>query len=678
MVFSPSQAAAFFNVPCQPQLGKSDRLMSSPAARDLRIYDRAANIADLYRLAGEVYGNFPAQAHRGKNADFQTRSYRELYDTACALGTALIGLGLQARQQVAIVSDNRPEWMLCDAAVLLCGGADVPRAADTTEQEMAFIVAHSDAVLLVAENKSVLQRVLAVRAALPKVKNIVLLEGEPPEGSGVHKLSDLLERGRHLRATGDRVIEERLAGIKGDDLFTIIYTSGTTGEPKGVMLTHDNMLSQARYLPFDLTPGDRILSILPVWHSYERVFEMVTVSHGSCTYYTSLRAVGEDLRKARPTWMASAPRLWEGLYNRILQNVAQAPPLRRALFRAAYHCSREYQSAWFFLTGRLLDLHGRSRSQSLGLAAASLATLLLYALPHKILDLLVLRKLRGVVGGEFRGTVSGGGALPPHIDEFFNFIGIPVFEGYGMTETSPVLAVRTWRQLVIGTVGPFWPHTEIRIVDPADGTVIYPSGVSGQSGRGRKGEIHAKGPQVMKGYYKNPEATAKVLKDGWMNTGDIGMVTFNDCLKILGRSKETIVLLSGENVEPVPIEAKLLESRFIEQCMVVGQDEKNLGALIVPSVEALKAQGFAVDDLTAAGRDPRIAEAINADIRRLVSREQGFKPFEFVPAWRFVPKPFEVGDELTATFKPKRHVITEKYSELVDEMYQQTRTARKF
>jgi len=678
VVFSPSQAAAFFNVPCQPQLGKSDRLMSSPAARDLRIYDRAANIADLYRLAGEVYGNFPAQAHRGKNADFQTRSYRELYDTACALGTALIGLGLQARQQVAIVSDNRPEWMLCDAAVLLCGGADVPRAADTTEQEMAFIVAHSDAVLLVAENKSVLQRVLAVRAALPKVKNIVLLEGEPPEGSGVHKLSDLLERGRHLRATGDRVIEERLAGIKGDDLFTIIYTSGTTGEPKGVMLTHDNMLSQARYLPFDLTPGDRILSILPVWHSYERVFEMVTVSHGSCTYYTSLRAVGEDLRKARPTWMASAPRLWEGLYNRILQNVAQAPPLRRALFRAAYHCSREYQSAWFFLTGRLLDLHGRSRSQSLGLAAASLATLLLYALPHKILDLLVLRKLRGVVGGEFRGTVSGGGALPPHIDEFFNFIGIPVFEGYGMTETSPVLAVRTWRQLVIGTVGPFWPHTEIRIVDPADGTVIYPSGVSGQSGRGRKGEIHAKGPQVMKGYYKNPEATAKVLKDGWMNTGDIGMVTFNDCLKILGRSKETIVLLSGENVEPVPIEAKLLESRFIEQCMVVGQDEKNLGALIVPSVEALKAQGFAVDDLTAAGRDPRIAEAINADIRRLVSREQGFKPFEFVPAWRFVPKPFEVGDELTATFKPKRHVITEKYSELVDEMYQQTRTARKF
>ena len=650
--------------------------MSSPASRDLRIYDRAANIADLYRLAAVVYGDFPAQAHRGKSADFQTRSYRELYDTACALGTAFIWLGLQARQHVAIVSDNRPEWMLCDAAVLLCGAADVPRAADTTEQEISFIVAHSDAVLLIAENKTVLQRVLAVRGALPKVKHIVLLEGEPPEGSAVHKLTDLLERGRHLRATGDRVIEERLADIKGEDLFTIIYTSGTTGEPKGVMLSHDNMLSQARLLPFDLTPGDRILSILPVWHSYERVFEMVTVSHGSCTYYTSLRAVGEDLRKVRPTWMASAPRLWEGLYSRILQNVSQAPPLRRVLFRFAYHCSREYQSAWFFLTGRRLDLHGRSLPQSLRLAFLSIGQLFLYALPHKILDALVLKKLRGVVGGKFRGTVSGGGALPPHIDEFFNYIGIPVLEGYGMTETSPVLAVRTWRKLVIGTVGPFWPRTEIRIVDPADGKVIYPSGLAGRGGRGCKGEIQAKGPQVMKGYYKNPGATAKVLQDGWMNTGDIGMVTFNDCLKILGRSKETIVLLSGENVEPVPIEAQLLESRFIEQCLVVGQDEKNLGALIVPSVEALQAQGLPVSDLSSAENNPRVTEVINAEVRRLVSREQGFKPFEFVLAWRFVPKAFEVGDELTATFKPKRHVITGKYSRLIDEMYQHTRTAR--
>jgi long-chain acyl-CoA synthetase len=322
-------------------------------------------------------------------------------------------------------------------------------------------------------------------------------------------------------------------------------------------------------------------------------------------------------------------------------------------------------------------MHGRSIFESLGLAVTSLCKMLIYALPYRILDALVLKKLRDVVGGEFRGTVSGGGALPPHVDEFFNYIGVPVLEGYGMTETSPVLAVRTWRKLVIGTVGPLWPHTEVRIVDPSDGKVIYPTGLLGQGGRGIKGEIHAKGPQVMKGYYKNPEATEKVLKDGWMNTGDLGMITFNDCLKILGRSKETIVLLSGENVEPVPIEAKLLESRFIEQCMVVGQDEKHLGALIVPAVEALKAQGFEVHNLGEAETDPRIAEVIASEVRRLVSREQGFKPFEFVLAWRFVPKPFEVGDELTATFKPKRHVIAEKYAPQIDAMYEHARTARK-
>jgi long-chain acyl-CoA synthetase len=491
-------------------MGYTESVMPQ-ALPDLRIYERAHSIADLYRLAAQSYGDLPAQARRERGGDFVTRSYRALYDDACALGTALIGLGLQARQHVAIISDNRSEWLLCDAAILLCGAADVPRAADTTEQEISFIVAHSDAVILIAENTHVLRRVVAVRATLPKVKHIILMEGEPPAGADVLKLSELMNRGRHLRSAGDRTVEERLAGIKGSDLFTIIYTSGTTGTPKGVMLTHDNMLSQARFLPFDVRPGDRILSILPVWHSYERVFEMVSISRGACTYYTSLRTIGDDLRKARPKWMASAPRLWEGLYNRILQNVSAAPAVRRALFRAAYHCSREYQSARFFLTGRRLDMHGRSIFESLGLTVSSLFKMLVYALPYRILDALVLKKLRDVVGGEFRGTVSGGGALPPHVDEFFNYIGIPVLEGYGMTETSPVLAVRTWRKLVIGTVGPLWPHTEVRIVDPSDGKTIYPSGLVGKGGRGIKGEIHAKGPQVMKGYYKNPEATEKVL-----------------------------------------------------------------------------------------------------------------------------------------------------------------------
>jgi len=650
--------------------------MSTEHLTDRHVYERAGSLADLYRLVGEVYADRPALAWK-EGGEYRSMSFSELYNRGAALGTALTELGLQPREHVALLADNRPEWLVCDFAVLMAGAADVPRASDITAQEISYIVAHSDSVIVIAENPAVLAKVLEVRSALPKVRQIILMQGEPPAGEGILRLSELLARGEQLRAEGSRVIEERISQVRGGDLFTLIYTSGTTGTPKGVMLTHDNMMSQVRYLPFDLDPGDRVLSILPVWHSYERVFEMVSVSRGACTYYTSIRSIGDDLRKAKPTWMASAPRLWEGLYNKILQNVAAQSPVKRGMFRAAYHCSRAFQSANFFLTGRLIDVKGRSWFESLALAAKSLLQMVVYFVPYKILDELVLKKLRGVVGGEFKGTVSGGGALPPHVDEFFNYIGIPVLEGYGMTETSPVLAVRTWRKLIIGTVGPFWPQTEIRIVDPTSGEVIYPKGVFGRAGRGIKGEIHAKGPQVMKGYYKNPEATEKVLRDGWMNTGDLGMVTFNDCLKILGRSKETIVLLNGENVEPVPIEAQLLESRFIEQCMVVGQDEKHLGALIVPSLEALKGQGFNFGSLSEAESDPRVADIINSEVKRLVSRETGFKPFEFVLGWRFVPKAFEVGDELTATFKHRRHVITDKYAALIDAIFENSRGGRR-
>jgi len=649
--------------------------MGNDQDKDLRVYDQAGNLAELYRRVAEVYAGRPALAWK-EGGEYRSISYAEFYDRAFALGTAFIELGLQPREHVALLADNRPEWLISDCAILLCGAADVPRAADITPQEISFIVPPSDAVLLIAENTAVLEKVLSVRATLPKVRHIILIAGEPPPDSGVLRWGDLVERGKAMNAEGDRGLDERIAQVRGGDVFTLIYTSGTTGTPKGVMLTHDNMISQVRDVPFEIVPSDRVLSILPVWHSYERVFEMITVGRGACTYYTSLRAVGDDLRKVKPTWMASAPRLWEGLYSRILHSVASQSPLRRGLFRAAYHCSREFQTAHFFLTGRRLDLTGRSWLVSALLALRSLLQLVVYALPYAILDKIVLKKLRGVVGGEFCGTVSGGGALPPHVDEFFNYIGIPVLEGYGMTETSPVLAVRTWHKLVIGTVGPIWPQTEIRIVDPSSGEVIYPADPQGREGRGKKGEIHARGPQVMKGYYKNPEATEKVLREGWMNTGDLGMVTFNNCLKILGRSKETIVLLSGENVEPVPIEAKLLESKLIEQCMVVGQDEKHLGALIVPSLDGLRARGLVFASVDQAEVDPRVADAIGAEVKQLVSRQTGFKPFEFVPAWRFVAKPFEIGDELTATFKPRRHVITDKYASLLDDLFRQSRATR--
>jgi long-chain acyl-CoA synthetase len=232
-----------------------------------------------------------------------------------------------------------------------------------------------------------------------------------------------------------------------------------------------------------------------------------------------------------------------------------------------------------------------------------------------------------------------------------------------------VLAVRTWSNLVIGTVGPFFPRTEVRIVDLGTGEILYPNTSRPGGGRGLRGEIHVKGPQVMRGYYKDAEGTARVLRDGWMNTGDIGMVTFNDCLKILGRSKDTIVLLNGENIEPVPIESRLVESSFIDQCMVVGQDQKALGALIVSSLEHFRQAGVNAEKLEDLATNSEAQRLVEEDIRYLVNHSAGFKSFERITAFRFLPKSFEVGDEMTNTFKLKRHVITDRYAHLIAEMF---------
>lgn len=628
------------------------------------------NVADLFRLAAQNYGEAPAFFRKGKDGAWNPTSFAALYDTGLSLATSLIDLGVSARDHVGLIADNRLEWIIADCAVQLCGAADVPRGTDITDGEVTHILSHADVHVLFVEHPSALEKVERVRRSLPKLREVILLDPrDVPASRHVHHLGDLIARGREKRDAGDRRVEERMADIKAEDLFTLIYTSGTTGVPKGVMLTHANMVSQIRNLPFPLGSSDRALSILPVWHSYERVFEMVAISWGIATYYTSLRSIAEDLKSAKPTVMASAPRLWESLYQKILGNVRAASPIRRGLFRAAYHSARAVKRAESFFKGRLLDTTGRTFFQNLALVPGNLLQLLLFQIPYRVLDPLVLAKLRGIVGGEFRGTISGGGALQPHVDEFYNFIGIPVLEGYGMTETAPVLAVRTWDELVIGTVGPFYPETEIRIVDLNTGVVLYPDKKRRGLGAGLRGEIHARGPQVMKGYYKNPEATEKVLRDGWMNTGDIGMVTFNGCLKILGRSKETIVLLSGENVEPVPIEGRLVESPLIEQCMVVGQDQKSLGVLIVPSLEGFRNAGVTAADSGELYRSDRARELVDAEIRQLISAHTGFKVFERIAVWRFLPKGFAIGDELTNTFKLKRHVITDRYEPIIREMF---------
>lgn len=630
----------------------------------------AGTLTLLYREAAERFGDKPAFMTKGADKKFHPVTYRDLYDRGIALATALIELGLQPREHVGLLADNRLEWILSDYGILLAGAADVPRGTDVTEGEITHILNHADTRFVFLENAAMLAKFEKVRPTLRGVEKVILMDPKAQAPEGVLKLEDLVAQGEKLRAAGDRRAEERLQAVKPDDFFTIIYTSGTTGTPKGVPLTHANMASQVKNLPFDLAPGDRTLSILPIWHSYERIFQMASISMGACCYYTSIRHIGEDLKTVQPTIMASAPRLWENLYQKLIDRIAEAPPARQKFFHAARFCTCRVKRAERFFVGQELDLTGRGPVENLTRGAKHLAKWAALFVPHLILDKIVLAKLRLAVGcGHFRGTISGGGALQPHVDEFFNFIGIPVLEGYGLTETSPVLAVRTWKNLVIGTVGPFYPETEIRIVDLQNGQILYPDPSRPDLGRGKRGEIHTKGPQVMQGYYKDPENTARVLRDGWFNTGDIGMVTFNDCLKILGRSKDTIVLLSGENVEPLPIESKLMHSPLIDHCVVVGQDQKHLGALIVPSLEGFRAAGVSATNLAELAANKDAVALMEKETRSLVSGETGFKNFERIAVFRFVTRPFEVGRELTATYKLKRHVITDDYANLMAELY---------
>lgn len=628
-----------------------------------------ANLAALYADSAARFGDHPAFCSRQSDGTFKGTSYRELYETGLDIATALIDLGVKAREHIGIFADNRLEWILCDCGILCAGAADVPRGTDVTDAEITYILDHADVRVVFVENLSTLAKLEGCRRELRKIEKVILMDPKAVAPKGVIPLAELIKRGSSLRANGDRSAEKRVEEIRPDDLFTLIYTSGTTGTPKGVQLMHSNMVSQIRNLPFELYPHDRALALLPIWHSYERVFEVIAVAHGVTTYYTSIRAIGDDLKKVKPTIMTSAPRLWESLYQKMIGSMKTASPLRRGLFHIAFGAARKVKRAENYFRGKTLDLEGRRLPEKFSLAVGHGLGWSANIIPYTLLNKVVLAKIRLVVGGQFRGTISGGGALQPHVDEFFNFVGIPVLEGYGMTETGPVLAVRNWDNLVLGTVGYPFPETEVRIIDLNTGEILYPNKSTRGQGRGLRGEIHVKGPQVMKGYYKNPEATAKVLKDGWMNTGDIGMVTYNNCLKILGRSKDTIVLLSGENVEPLPIEGRLVESPLIEQCMVVGQDQKYLAALVVPSLEGFRCEGVHLANAAELSSNARAKEMLDAEIRRLIASETGFKPFERIADWRLLPKTFEVGDELTNTFKIKRHVVTDRYQYLIDSIY---------
>jgi long-chain acyl-CoA synthetase len=460
----------------------------------------------------------------------------------------------------------------------------------------------------------------------------------------------------------------------------------------------------------EIEPDERMLSILPIWHVFERVFEYMAIKCGCATYYTNVRDLKDDMKKVKPTFMASAPRLWENIYNGLYARIndpKQTPGARRFLFNLAYLYSKNFHSAERFVTGKEVDYTGRNPIVSFFRGIYELGRMLVFG-PFTLtissivlsifltdlaplfyvigvlglifnvntLDLIVLSKIREATGGELKASVSGGGALQRHVDAFFNDIGISVLEGYGMTETSPVISSRTFKNLIQGSVGDITPKAQVQLRDINTGEVVTHIDENGKLIAGKlgvKGVIHVKGPQVMKGYFKNPEATAKAIKDGWMDTGDLGMFNFKKTLTITGRAKDTVVLLGGENVEPVPIENKLVESPLINQCMVVGQDQKNLGAIIVPDFEKLKewakANGVTETSPDQLIANPKVVDLYKKEIKNLNSTKTGFKSFEQVTPFFLITKAFEIGDEITNLGKIKRHVVTEKYKDQIKKIY---------
>ncbi len=616
------------------------------------------------------YPEKTALMSKDENEDFQSISFKEFYEKVRILGTGLHNLGVKRNEHVAIMSDNCKEWIMTDLALLGLGAVDVPRGSDSTADEMQYIIEHADCELVFTENSAQTEKVLSKKKDLPKMKKIITflpggkIDKKLAEGVEILSFEELEKLSSEAYSKDNKIFEAELEKGTDEDMATLIYTSGTTGTPKGVMLQHKSYMFQIDniYDYVDIAAGDVFLSVLPVWHSFERIVEYIMLERGAAMAYS--KPIGAimlpDMAKVKPHWMASVPRIWEGVRAGIIRNVNKEGGVKKVLFTFFVSVGGAWAHLNNMFKGTVPTFHKRSRT--LDIAVSVIPMILLT--PFKLLgDVLVFSKIKAKLGGRLIACISGGGALPPYVDSFFQAAGIKLLEGYGLTETGPVLALRKQHHPVGTTVGPLFPDIEYRVIGK-DGSL---------KGPGEKGTLFVKSVQNMQGYYKRPDATKEVLKDGWLDTGDICIMTHNKEVRIIGRSKETIVLMGGENIEPVPIEDKINASEAILQNMVVGQDKKFLAALIVPNMELLEEiaieKGISYippEDLLS---DPEIQEYIHNEIQAQVNTKAGFKNFECVFRFKLMEKPFEIGKELTQTLKLRRSVIDELYAKEIKELF---------
>ncbi len=598
-----------------------------------------------------------------------TLTYGQLYEKLQAFAVGLQALGVKNGQHLAIFADNSPRWFIADQGSMLAGAVNAVRSALADRHELLYILGDSDSRALIVENQQTLQK-LAIAPGEFDLGLIVLLSDEDADSESPIPQYNFDQ----VIALGEGKVLPPVSH-KEDDLATLIYTSGTTGQPKGVMLSHGNLLHQIRELGAVIIPkpGDQVLSILPCWHSLERSAEYFLLSRGCTMTYTNIRHFKNDIKKIKPHHIVAVPRLWESLYEGVQKNFREQSPTQQKLINFFFGISQKY-----ILAKRIADNLSLNHLHASGTERffAQLQALLLSPL-HQLGDKLVYHKVRAAAGGRLETLISGGGALARHLDDFYEITSIPVLVGYGLTETSPVTNARVHRHNLRYSSGRPIPLTEIRIVDPETKIDLPPES---------KGLVLIRGPQVMQGYYKKNEATAKVLDlDGWFDSGDLGWVTPQNDLILTGRAKDTIVLSNGENIEPQPIEDACLRSPYIDQIMLVGQDQKSLGALIVPNFDALKqwaTEKNLIIDLPEDIADPaqlketplyrpEVITLMRRELQREVKNRPGYRADDQIKDFRFLPAPFSLENGMmTQTLKVKRPVVTEEYQSLIGEMFQ--------
>lgn len=589
-------------------------------------------------------------------------TYRELAAQIKLFAAGLQSLGVQPRTGVALIADNSPRWFIADQGIMLTGAFNAVRSSQADTQEIYAIFDNSQAQALVVEDLKTYQKLSGKLSDFPIDLVILLSDETPPEQPlKVLNFSQTIELGRSA--------EFRPANIQKTDLATLIYTSGTSGNPKGVMLTHANLLHQVTTCGavIPAPPGSRVLSILPSWHSYERSVEYYLLSQGCAQTYTNIRFFKQDLKDYQPEYMVAVPRLIESIYEGIQKQFREQPANKQKLVANFLETSKKYIEARRIVRGLSLDCPQPSLSQKLAARAQTLAL----APIHALADKMVYSKIRSATGGKVRNIISGGGSLAKHLELFFEIIGVDILVGYGLTETAPITNVRRPWYNLRPTSGKPMPGTEIKIVDVE---TRQPLPI------GQKGLVLIRGPQVMQGYYRNPEATAQAIdRDGWFNSGDLGMLTADNDLSITGRAKDTIVLSNGENIEPTPIEDACLRSPYISQIVLVGQDQKYLGAIVVPNSEALQAwadsQNLPLNSADPADyarilTDKRVADLFREELNREVKNRPGYRPDDRIAVLRLIGEPFSIENGLlTQTLKIRRPVVMERYHAMIDEMF---------